>query len=528
MRALTPLRGALGRMPVGRQLYGAFALLIVLTAVLGGVALVGLQRVEAQAAALAGKWLVGVGHLADTRALIVEARELEVKHSRTTDKSYHSEYEQKLGDAAKAVDEHLAAYDQLIGGDDERKLRAAFMKANAGLRDFQRKVIDLGRGGQQQDAADISDGASAMAFDETIGALTALSKFNFEGGRRSAAQVQQVHAQSRWVVLGLLVAALLVGAGMAVAITRHLVGQLGGEPATAAQIVKAAAQGDLSVAITLKSGDTTSLMASLQAMQSSLAAAVAEVRQGSEHVATASAQIAHGNQDLSARTETQASALQQTAATMDELGSTVRNNADNARQASQLALGASTVAVKGGEVVGQVVQTMKGINDSSKKIADIIGVIDGIAFQTNILALNAAVEAARAGEQGRGFAVVAGEVRNLAQRSAAAAKEIKALITDSVQRVEQGSTLVDSAGRTMEEIVGSIRRVSDIVGEISAASGEQSRGVEQIGAAVTQMDQSTQQNAALVEESAAAAESLKQQAQQLVQAVAVFKLASAH
>jgi methyl-accepting chemotaxis protein len=239
-------------------------------------------------------------------------------------------------------------------------------------------------------------------------------------------------------------------------------------------------------------------------------------------VATASAQIAQGNNDLSARTEQQASALEQTAASMEELSSTVRQNADNARQGNQLAQNASTVAVRGGEVVGQVVDTMKGINDASRKIADIIGVIDGIAFQTNILALNAAVEAARAGEQGRGFAVVASEVRSLAGRSAEAAKEIKGLISDSVQRVEQGTVLVDQAGTTMAEVVAAIRRVTDIMGEISAASTEQSQGVAQVGEAVTQMDQATQQNAALVEESAAAAESLKAQAQQLVQAVAVL------
>ena len=262
----------------------------------------------------------------------------------------------------------------------------------------------------------------------------------------------------------------------------------------------------------------------LTRVQEALTAAVTNVRQGSENVATASAEIAQGNQDLSNRTEQQACALEETAATMDELGSTVRNNADNAKQANQLALGASAVALQGGTVVGQVVETMKGINDSSRRIADIISVIDGIAFQTNILALNAAVEAARAGEQGRGFAVVAGEVRSLAQRSADAAKEIKLLINASVERVEHGTALVDQAGKTMGEIVGAIKRVTDIVGEISSASAEQSSGVAQVGEAVTQMDQATQQNAALVEESAAAAESMKQQAHQLVEAVAVFKL----
>jgi len=284
--------------------------------------------------------------------------------------------------------------------------------------------------------------------------------------------------------------------------------------------------GDLTVPVRDEARDEFSpLLASLNEMQNSLTRVVSNVRSGSDSVATASAQIAQGNQDLSARTESQASALEETAASMEELGSTVKQNADNARQANQLAQSASTVAVKGGDVVSQVVDTMKEINDSSKKIADIISVIDGIAFQTNILALNAAVEAARAGEQGRGFAVVAGEVRSLAGRSAEAAKEIKALITASVERVAQGTVLVDQAGSTMEEIVSSIRRVTDIMGEISAASSEQSAGVAQVGEAMVQMDQATQQNAALVEEMAAAASSLNGQAQDLVQAVAVFKLA---
>ena len=283
--------------------------------------------------------------------------------------------------------------------------------------------------------------------------------------------------------------------------------------------------GDLtSVAENNSKDEFTPLINALNDMQSSLTRVVSDVRHSADSVATASAEIAQGNSDLSSRTEQQASALEETSASMEQLGSTARQNADNARQANQLAASASSVAVQGGEVVGQVVHTMKDINDSSRKIADIIGVIDGIAFQTNILALNAAVEAARAGEQGRGFAVVAGEVRNLAQRSAEAAKEIKGLIMASVERVEQGTALVDRAGTTMQEVVTSIRRVTDIVGEISSASNEQSAGVGQVSEAVTQMDQTTQQNAALVEQSAAAASSLQQQAQQLVQAVSVFKL----
>ena len=324
--------------------------------------------------------------------------------------------------------------------------------------------------------------------------------------------------------VGLTAAGLVLSALLGMFIIRGILRELGTEPSTAAELVTAVAQGDLSVRLDVKPGDTTSLLAKLAAMQASLAAVVTNVRQNSESVATASAQIAQGNQDLSQRTEEQASALQQTAATMEELGTTTRNNADSAKQANQLAQGASAVAAQGGAVVGKVVSPMQGISDSSRKIGDIIGVIDGIAFQTNILALNAAVEAARAGEQGRGFAVVASEVRSLAQRSAEAAKEIKTLIGRSVEQVEQGSLLVDQAGKTMGEIVGSIRRVSDIVAEITAASAEQSSGIQQVGDAVTQMDQVTQQNAALVEESAAAAESLKGQAQQLVQAVAVFKL----
>ena len=329
---------------------------------------------------------------------------------------------------------------------------------------------------------------------------------------------------ARNTLIGLGVAALLLAAALGWLITRSLVRELGGEPRTAADVARAVAGGDFTQPIAVKDGDTTSLMAQLAAMKDGLAQVVSQVRRGSESVAMASSEIAQGNQDLSARTESQASALEETAASMEQLGATVRQNADSAGQANALARSASDVAVRGGEVVGQVVQTMKGINESSQRIADIIGVIDGIAFQTNILALNAAVEAARAGEQGRGFAVVASEVRSLAGRSAEAAKEIKQLISASVERVEQGSAMADQAGETMTEVVQSIRRVTDLMGEINAASSEQASGVAQVGEAVTQMDQATQQNAALVEEMAAAAGSLSSQAQELVQAVAVFKL----
>jgi len=329
-------------------------------------------------------------------------------------------------------------------------------------------------------------------------------------------------AQATTISLALMALVCAVGVTGGVLFSRSITRPID----RAVNLARQVAEGDLSARVDIRGTDEIAqLLQAMQSMQGKLSEVVRVVRENSESVATASAQIAQGNHDLSARTEQQASALQETAASMEELSSTVRQNADNARQANQLAQGASEFATKGGDAVGQVVQTMKGINDSSKKIADIIGVIDGISFQTNILALNAAVEAARAGEQGRGFAVVAGEVRNLAQRSAEAAKEIKRLIGDSVERVEQGTVQVDEAGQRMTEIVGSIRQVTDIMGEISAASTEQSDGVAQVGNAVTQMDQATQQNAALVEESAAAASSLKTQAQQLVDAVAIFRLA---
>jgi methyl-accepting chemotaxis protein len=327
---------------------------------------------------------------------------------------------------------------------------------------------------------------------------------------------------AQWILLGLAALGL---AGFGLWIRRAVWAAVGGEPAVAAAMARSVAHGDLSVDVPMAHGDRSSIMAAMRQMSEALTVIVTQVRSSSDSIAAGSSEIAQGNNDLSARTEQQAAALEETAASMEELSSTVKQTADNARQANQLALEASSVAIKGGEVVSRVVDTMKGINDSSKKIADIISVIDGIAFQTNILALNAAVEAARAGEQGRGFAVVASEVRNLAGRSADAAKQIKSLIIASVERVEQGTVLVDQAGATMLEVVTSIKRVTDIMGEISAASAEQSAGVAQVGEAVSQMDQATQQNAALVEESAAAAESLKVQAQQLVQSVAVFKLA---
>jgi methyl-accepting chemotaxis protein len=336
-----------------------------------------------------------------------------------------------------------------------------------------------------------------------------------------------VHTQ-RMLMLSLCLAAgaIVIGGGVAFWLTRSIMRQLGGEPGYAAAIAGGIASGDLTATIMVgDENNSASLMHAMRTMQHSLASLVDKVRSGTETITTASGEIAAGNIDLSARTEEQASSLEETAASMEELTSTVHTNAENVQQANVLASRASEVALKGGEVVEQVVQTMGSINDSAKRIADIIGVIDGIAFQTNILALNAAVEAARAGEQGRGFAVVASEVRNLAQRSAAAAKEIKGLISDSVERVDAGRRLVNTAGETMQDVVASVKRVTDIMGEISLAGQEQSAGIAQVNQAVAQMDQVTQQNAALVEEAAAAADSMQIQAQQLSQIVSTFRLA---
>ena len=352
-------------------------------------------------------------------------------------------------------------------------------------------------------------------------ASTEYSEYAKGRSREMAGEAQSHFGRQRAFLLSVCVIALAIAALAGVLVTRSITGPLG----QAVRLTEAVAAGDLTVQVAGGGRDEVSqLLEGLGRMTQSLSRIVTQVRQGSDSIATGSAEIAIGNSDLSRRTEMQAGALEETAATMEELNSTVRNNAENAMQANELAKGASGVASEGGDIVAEVVRTMQGINESSRKIADITAVIDGIAFQTNILALNAAVEAARAGDQGRGFAVVASEVRSLAQRSASAAKEIKALITDSVAQVERGTTQVDHAGTKMQEIVGAIKRVSDIMGEISAASVEQSSGVAQVGEAVTQMDQATQQNAALVEQSAAAAESLKQQARHLVDAVAVFKL----
>ncbi len=411
-----------------------------------------------------------------------------------------------------------------IQSEQGKSLLVKIDEARARYTPLQTKFIELAGSGKTEEAKTLLLAELRPQQTAYFTAIDAMIRFQEELMQQSKNEAEAQISGAKLTIWSTGVAALLAATLMAFWLIRSIT-----RPITqAVDISQAVAAGDLSQAIVAQGhNETAQLLMALKNMQTSLVSVVHDVRQGSEGVATASAEIAQGNNDLSARTEQQASALEETAASMEQLSATVKQNADSARQANQLALSASTVALRGGDVVGQVVQTMKGINEASRKISDIIQVIDGIAFQTNILALNAAVEAARAGEQGRGFAVVASEVRALAGRSAEAAKEIKYLINASVERVEQGTALVDQAGNTMTEVVHSIRRVTDLMGEISAASSEQSAGVSQVGEAVVQMDQVTQQNAALVEQMAAAASSLKSQAQELVQTVAVFKL-SAH
>ncbi len=383
------------------------------------------------------------------------------------------------------------------------------------------QVLQLKKAGQTTEAAQVVRTQGVAKVAEINAAITEIHKIAWAKAEGFQANALEVQHNGRNISIGVSILFVLLGGVTGVFITRSLTRPI----QQAVEVARTVAAGDLSHRFAVEgNNETAQLLQALQDMQASLGRVVQAVRTGSESVASASGQIASGNHDLNRRTEEQAAMLQQTAASMEQLSSQVQQNADSAKQANQLAQGASSVAMRGGEVVEQVVGTMKGINDASKKIADIIQVIDGIAFQTNILALNAAVEAARAGEQGRGFAVVASEVRSLAGRSANAAKEIKGLIQTSVDRVEQGAALVDQAGTTMTEVVSAIRRVTEMVGEITAASHEQSDAVQQVGVAVTRMDQVTQENAALVEEMAAAAGGLQKQAQELVDTVVVFKL----
>jgi methyl-accepting chemotaxis protein len=512
---------------VAKRLALGFGTLVALLLAVVGVALWSMANMRASTVQINSNWLPSVEALGELNTAKSEVRVAEWRHIASTDPKAMAEVEQRLKGRLAELEKARETYAKLISSDEERKLYESFASDWKRFMASHDKMLAHSRANENEEAKKLMLGESLALYDASAATLNQLIDMNHEGALKEGHHSDSLYAVARNTMIGAAILSAALALGLALLVTLSILRQLGGEPAEATLVATTIAGGDLTRAIPVRAGDRDSLMARLAAMQDSLREVVANVRANSESVATASSQIAQGNQDLSQRTEEQASALQQTAATMEQLGTTVRNNTDSAKQANQLAQGASAVAAQGGQVVGQVVSTMQEISESSRRIGDIIGTIDGIAFQTNILALNAAVEAARAGEQGRGFAVVASEVRTLAQRSAEAAKEIKSLIGRSVEQVEQGTVLVDQAGKTMGEIVGSIRRVSDIVAEITSASVEQSSGISQVGTAVGQMDTVTQQNAALVEESAAAAESLKGQAQELVKAVAVFKLAPA-
>ena len=441
-----------------------------------------------------------------------------------TDEKGMREQQAKLNQVREAYDQAHHALMAMPATEKGQVLRDQIDAAATTARSLNTQVLELGLTNRNQEALALLLEQAAPATDAWLGLVEQLRELQKQRNAQVDEESQQASQRALvWLIGGNLFGIALTGL-LGVLVARSITGQLGGEPTTASELAHSIANGDLSVKVELRPGDNSSMLAQLQIMTQSLAQVVSQVRLNAEGVASVSSQIAQGNLDLSQRTEEQASSLEQTAASMEELGGAARQNADNVKQATQLALSASDVATKGGQVVEQVIGTMKGINEASTRIADIINVIDGIAFQTNILALNAAVEAARAGEQGRGFAVVASEVRSLAQRSAEAAKEIKTLITTSVERVEQGSVLVDQAGTTMADMVTAIKRMTDLMGEVNVAINEQSASVAQVSDAVTEMDRVTQQNASLVEEGSAAAQSLKDQSRQMLQTVSVFTL----
>ena len=514
----------LNNLRVGARLGGGFAIILLLLAAMLGGGIWHLQQTTAAVRSmmatplakerLTEEWFRSVA-AGLTRAKAVAKSSDPSLEAMFANEGIESNPRAGNANIAKAMKELGMTPDEEKLFNDVAKNRNAYTKARDALMKAKRE-------GNADEAARIFDTDFAQISPRYTASLQAFLDYQRGEIDKTAEAIEKASNQSIILQLSLGCIAILIGAILARSLTRSITVPL----SQAVEMAESVAGGDLSRRIEVKRTDETGmLLLSLKHMTDSLVKIVGEVRTGTQTIATASSEIASGNMDLSSSTEQQASSLEETAASMEELTSTVKQNADNARQANQLAISASEVAIKGGSVVSQVVDTMGSINTSARKIVDIIGVIDGIAFQTNILALNAAVEAARAGEQGRGFAVVASEVRSLAQRSAAAAKEIKVLIDDSVNNVDVGAKLVDQAGTTMREIVESVKRVTDIMGEITSASQEQTAGIEQVNKAITQMDNVTQQNAALVEEAAAASEAMQAQAGNLAQAISVFKLA---
>ena len=508
-------------MTIAKRLYALILSVILGLAALTGFGIYQMDRVYTAASYATVNTVPSLLALNQAFVPFAQLRTAVWQHMASKDAAGRAKLEASIREARAAVGKALDMYEKEdITDEQDRALLAAdraVLLRYDGVRD---KVLALSKAGELDAARDLLM-ENQPIIKELVDALANHYQYNQSLGKKGAADAADAAASARWISIGMALAVTALVAGMGLLLARRIAASL----ASAIGVARTIAGGDLSVQVSATSNDEVGqLMTALADMSGSLVRIVAEVRSGTETISTASSEIAAGNLDLSARTEQQAGSLEETASAMEELTSTVRQNADNARQAQQMAVSASDKAVRGGEVMGDVIRTMEAIDSSSNKIADIIGVIDGIAFQTNILALNAAVEAARAGEQGRGFAVVAIEVRNLAHRSAAAAKEIKVLISDSVQQVEQGGQLVRQAGAAMTEVVDTVRSVTDIVSEISAASVEQSTGIEEINRAITQMDEVTQQNAALVEEAAAASQSLQEQAANLAGVVGTFQL----
>jgi len=506
---------------IASKLLLSFSIAIVLSIFLGFFSIVQLSKVNEAATAVATNWLPSIQVLGRMKMAMARIRSFEQQHILATTPEDMQTAEKN---ATKQIEDLISLqkkYESLISEEEEKKIYPEVAKGVAAFLAEHTKIIEYSSKRTKEEAITLMRGESTKVYRAMLAEADKLADINDAGAEKSSEFAGKTYSDSKtWVIVLIIVIAVL-SFTFAYWIARLISVKLN----EAVAIANTIAGGNLNQQIQVTSQDETGLLLqALKEMNSSLQSIVGQVRDGTDTIATASAQIASGNLDLSSRTEQQASSLEETASSMEELTSTVKQNVDNARQANVLAVAASEVAVKGGAVVSQVVDTMGAIDTSSKKIVDIISVIDGIAFQTNILALNAAVEAARAGEQGRGFAVVASEVRSLAHRSASAAKEIKQLIDDSVSKVDTGSRLVDQAGVMMEEIVNSVKRVTDIMGEITSASIEQEAGIEQINQAITEMDTVTQQNAALVEEAAAAAASLQDQASDMVQVVSVFQL----
>ncbi len=509
-------------MTIAKRLYALIFSVIAGLAVLTGFGAYQTQRVYTAASYASINTVPSLLSLNEAFVHFAQMRTLVWQHMAADDAARRGEIEALIGSDRAAIDVAFNKYEkENITDEQDRVMLAADRAALVKYDQLRQQVLLLSKAGGREAARELLM-KNQDVIKELIKALDIHHKYNADLGDKGAEDAAAAAASARWISIALSLAITALVAGLGLMLARRIVASLD----TAVGVARTIAGGDLSVEVKASSKDEIGqLMTALGEMNAGLLRIVGEVRSGSQAIGTATSEIAAGNLDLSARTEQQAGSLEETASAMEELTATVRQNADNARQARQMAGSASDKAVRGGEVMRDMIITMNAIDSSSNKIVDIIGVIDGIAFQTNILALNAAVEAARAGEQGRGFAVVATEVRNLAQRSAAAAREIKTLINDSVEQVGQGGKLVQQAGTAMTEVVDTVRGVSDIVSEISAASAEQSTGIDEINRAITQMDEVTQQNAALVEEAAAASQALQEQAGRLAEVVGVFKLA---